>query len=80
MTALAVQVLLWIVVGAGAIGLASWMAHRSYSQFRRNARGPASKSLDRGGEWTKLGGHAARFLFATVSRPSRTAALVTATR
>lgn len=33
-----------------------------------------------GGEWTKLGGHAARFLFATVSRPSRTAALVTATR
>ena len=33
-----------------------------------------------GGEWTKHGGHAARFLFATVSRPSRTAALVTATR
>lgn len=32
------------------------------------------------GEWTKHGGHAARFLFATVSRPSRTAALVTATR
>ena len=32
------------------------------------------------GEWTKRGGHAARFLFATVSRPSRTAALVTATR
>ena len=31
-------------------------------------------------EWTKHGGHAARFLFATVSRPSRTAALVTATR
>lgn len=34
----------------------------------------------RGREWTKHGGHAARFLFATVSRPSRTAALVTATR
>jgi hypothetical protein len=36
----------------------------------------------RGGdrEWTKHGGHAWRFLFATVSRPSRTAALVTATR
>lgn len=33
-----------------------------------------------GGEWTEHGGHAARFLFATVSRPSRTAALVTATR
>ena len=33
-----------------------------------------------GREWTKHGGHAARFLFATVSRPSRTAALVTATR
>ena len=31
-------------------------------------------------EWTKHGGHAACFLFATVSRPSRTAALVTATR
>ena len=31
-------------------------------------------------EWTAPGGHAARFLFATVSRPSRTAALVTATR
>ena len=31
-------------------------------------------------EWTKHGGHEARFLFATVSRPSRTAALVTATR
>ena len=31
-------------------------------------------------EWTKHGGHAARFLFATVSRPSRTAAFVTATR
>ncbi|MDE4130482.1 hypothetical protein PXK18_17690, partial [Phaeobacter gallaeciensis] len=27
-----------------------------------------------GREWTKHGGHAARFLFATVSRPSRTAA------
>ena len=32
------------------------------------------------GEWTEHGGHAARFLLATVSRPSRTAALVTATR
>ena len=32
------------------------------------------------GEWTEHGGHAGRFLFATVSRPSRTAALVTATR
>jgi FtsP/CotA-like multicopper oxidase with cupredoxin domain len=31
-------------------------------------------------EWTEHGGHAARFLLATVSRPSRTAALVTATR
>lgn len=30
------------------------------------------------GEWTEHGGHAGRFLFATVSRPSRTAALVTA--
>ena len=36
--------------------------------------------LSLGREWTKHGGHAARFLFATVSRPSRTAALVTATR
>lgn len=31
-------------------------------------------------DWTKHGGHAARFLSVTVSRPSRTAALVTATR
>lgn len=31
-------------------------------------------------EWTKHEGHATRFLFATFSRPSRTAALVTATR
>ena len=31
-------------------------------------------------EWTKHGGHAARFLFSTVRRPSRTAALATATR
>ena len=34
----------------------------------------------RRGEWTEHGGHPARFLFATVSRPSRTAALLTATR
>ena len=31
------------------------------------------------GEWTKHGGHAARLLFVTVRRPSRTAARVTAT-
>jgi putative cardiolipin synthase len=54
MTVLAVQVLLGIVAGAGAIGLASWLAHRSYRQFRRNARGPASKSLGRGEVLTNL--------------------------
>lgn len=54
MTALAVQVLLWIVVGAGATGFASWLAHRSYRQFLRKSRGPASKSLSRGDEPTKL--------------------------
>ena len=54
MTALALQVLFWIVVGAGAIGLASWLAHRSYRRFLRKARGPASKSLGRGEVPTKL--------------------------
>ena len=48
--------------------------HRSFDRlYRRISAAP-------GGEWTEHGGHAARFLFATVSRPSRTAALVTATR
>ncbi|WP_054007411.1 phospholipase D family protein [Cypionkella psychrotolerans] len=54
MTALAMQVLLWIVVGAGAIGIASWLAHWSYRRFLRRARGPASKSLGRGEVPTKL--------------------------
>ena len=54
MTILAVQVLMWIVVGAGAAGLASWLAHRSYRQFLRKSRGPASKSLGRGDVPTKL--------------------------
>ncbi len=48
MTAPAVQVLLWIGVGAGATGIASWLAHRSYRRFLRKARGPASVSLRRG--------------------------------
>jgi hypothetical protein len=42
--------------------------------------GRAIGDLGHEGEWTEHGGHAGRFLFATVSRPSRTAALVTATR
>ena len=54
MTALAVQVLLWIGVGAGFIGLASWLAHRSYRRFLRKARGPASMSLGRGDVPTQL--------------------------
>ncbi len=54
MTALAVQVLLWIVVGAGAIGIASWLAHRSYRQFLRKGRGPATVSRPRGNVLTKL--------------------------
>ena len=54
MTLLAVQVLLWIVVGAGAAVIASWLAHRSYRQFLRNARGPASQSLGRGDVATQL--------------------------
>ena len=54
MTALAVQVLVWIVVGAGAISIASWLAHRSHRRFRRRARGPASLSLGRGEVPTKL--------------------------
>ena len=54
MTALALQVLLWIVIGAGVTGSASWLAHRSYRQFLRKARGPASLSLGRGNVPTKL--------------------------
>ena len=47
MTALAVQILFWIVVGAGAAVIASSLAHRSYRRFLRKARGPASQSLGR---------------------------------
>ena len=54
MTLLAVQVLLWIAVGAGAAVLASFLAHRSYRRFLRKSRGPASKSLPRGDVATKL--------------------------
>ena len=54
MTQMAVQILLWIVVAAGATGLASWLAHRSYRRFLRKSRGPASKSLPRGDVATKL--------------------------
>jgi cardiolipin synthase C len=54
MTILAVQVLLWIVVGAAATGIASWLAHRSYRRFLRKSRGPTSKSLGRGEVLTKL--------------------------
>lgn len=54
MTLLAVQVLMWIVVGAAATGFASWLAHRSYRRFLRKSRGPVSKSLGRGDVPTKL--------------------------
>ncbi|MDO8986411.1 phospholipase D family protein [Cypionkella sp.] len=54
MTALTLQILLWIVVAAGATAIASWLAHRSYRRFLRKARGPASKSLGRGEVPTKL--------------------------
>ena len=54
MTILAVQVLFWIAVAAGAAGLASFLAHRSYRRFLRKSRGPASKSLSRGDVTTKL--------------------------
>ena len=55
MTALAVQVLLWIVVGAILIGAASYLAHRSYRRFLRKACGPASQSLGRSDVATQLG-------------------------
>lgn len=42
------------------------------------AMGAPGHPADR--EWTEHGGHAARLLFVTFRRPSRTAALVTATR
>ena len=54
MTAMAVQVLLWTVVSAGAISIASYLAHRSYRRFLRKARRHESKSLGRGEVPTKL--------------------------
>ena len=54
MTTLAVQILFWTLIGAGAAGIASWLAHRSYRQFLRKARGPASLSLGRGDVATQL--------------------------
>ena len=54
MTVLAVQILFWIVVGAGAAVIASSLAHRSYRQFLRKARGPASTSLGRSDVATQL--------------------------
>ena len=54
MTVLAVQILFWIVVSAGAAVIASSLAHRSYRQFLRKARGPASQSLGRGDVATQL--------------------------
>ena len=54
MIALTLQVLLWIMVGAGATGTASFLAHRSYRHFLRKARGPASMTLRRGDFRTKL--------------------------
>ena len=54
MTTLAVQVLIWIVLGAALTGFASWLAHRSYRQFLRKARGPASMALGRGDVATSL--------------------------
>ena len=55
MTALAVQVLIWSVVGAGATAIAPWLAHRSYRRFLRKACGPASPSLGRSDVATQLG-------------------------
>jgi hypothetical protein len=52
------------------------MANHAEAEFAPTVE--AYRDLHR--EWTEHGGHAGRFLFATVSRPSRTAALVTATR
>ena len=54
MTALAVQILFWTLVGAGVTGIASYLTHRSYRRFLRKARGPASLSLRRGDVPTKL--------------------------
>ena len=54
MTALAVQVLLWTLIGVLLIGTASWLGRRSYRQFLRKARGPAARSLPRGTVQTKL--------------------------
>ncbi len=49
-----VTILIWTLVGAILIGVASWMAHRSYRRFLRKARGPASMSLPRGEVQTRL--------------------------
>ena len=54
MTALAVQVLLWTLIGAMLIGIASYLGRRSYRKFLRKARGPAAQSLPRGTVQTKL--------------------------
>ena len=54
MIALSVRILIWIVVAAVVIGIASHLAHRSYRQFLRKARGPASLSLPRGDPQTEL--------------------------
>lgn len=54
MIAVAVQVLLWIAVGAGVTAIASYLARRSYRGFMRKARGLASLALPRGDVPTKL--------------------------
>ena len=54
MIELGVQVLLWTLMGALVTGIASFLAHRSYRQFLRKARGPASQSLGRGEVPTEL--------------------------
>lgn len=51
---IALQILFWVVVAAGATVLASWLAHQSYRRFLLKSRGAASKSLARGSMATKL--------------------------
>ncbi len=70
-----------VIVSGGTFGLGREISLRlAEAGYPVTAFGLETPQISSIGEWTEHGGHAARFLFATVSRPSRTAALVTATR
>ena len=71
-----------LLAGLAAAGGSVAVGNRAAAQEAKGPSVSAPTMATHGNmrEWTEHGGHAARFLFATVSRPSRTAALVTATR